>query len=78
MRVTEARLGVRMLKFMDVFWPLVGGRTDPVGCGRVAECRRPDVSIGAGAKRTGPLDRPVGRAAGRWVPVDRFEVVEHV
>ena len=82
MRLTEARQGVRMLKFMDVFgrWEAaelnqldasellgVGERTFRRWCRRYEE-------VG----ETGLRDRRIGRASGRRVPVDRCEEVEHL
>ena len=75
MRLTEARQGVRMLKFMDVF-----GRWDSAELNQVeaAEllgvgertlrrwCRRYEEE-GEG----GLLDRRIGEASGKRVPVDR-------
>ena len=75
MRLTEARQGVRMLKFMDVFgrWEAaelnqldasellgVGERTFRRWCRRYEE-------VG----ETGLRDRRIGKASGRRVPVDR-------
>ena len=82
MRLTEARQGVRMLKFMDVF-----GRWDAAELNQVeaAEllgvgertfrrwCRRYEEEGEAGL-----LDRRIGKASGRRVPVDRCEEVEHL
>src|SRR3984957_13614593 len=82
MRLTEARQGVRMLKFMDVF-----GRWDAAELNQVeaAEflgvgertfrrwCRRYEEDGEAGL-----LDRRIGKASGRRVPVDRCEEVEHL
>ena len=80
MRLTEARQGVRMLKFMDVFgrWEAaelnqldaaellgVGERTFRRWCRRYEE-----------EGEAGLLDRRVGKASGRRVPVDRCEEVE--
>ena len=77
MRLTEARQGVRMLKFMDVFgrWEAaelnqldasellgVGERTFRRWCRRYEE-------VG----ETGLRDRRIGKASGRRVPVDRCE-----
>lgn len=82
MRLTEARQGVRMLKFMDVFgrWEAaelnqldasellgVGERTFRRWCRRYEE-------VG----ETGLRDRRIGKASGRRVPVDRCEEVEHL
>ena len=82
MRLTEARQGVRMLKFMDVFgrWEAaelnqldaaellgVGERTFRRWCRRYEE-----------EGETGLLDRRIGKASGRRVPVDRCEEVEHL
>jgi transposase len=82
MRLTEARQGVRMLKFMDVF-----GRWDSAELNQVeaAEllgvgertfrrwCRRYEED-GEG----GLLDRRIGKASGKRVPVDRCEEVERL
>ena len=82
MRRTEARQGVRMLKFMDVF-----GRWDAAAMNQVeaAEllgvgertfrrwCRRYEEEGEAGL-----LDRRIGRASGKRVPVDRCEEVERL
>ena len=82
MRLTEARQGVRMLKFMDVFgrWEAatltqveaaellgVGERSFRRWCRRYEE-----------EGETGLLDRRIGKASGRRVPVDRCEEVEHL
>jgi hypothetical protein len=82
MRLTDARQGVRMLKFMDVFgrWEAaelnqldasellgVGERTFRRWCRRYEE-------VG----ETGLRDRRIGKASGRRVPVDRCEEVEHL
>ena len=82
MRLTEARQGVRMLKFMDVF-----GRWE------AAELNQLDASelLGVGERtfrrwcrryeeegEAGLLDRRIGKASGRRVPVDRCEEVEHL
>ena len=82
MRRTEARQGVRMLKFMDVF-----GRWDAAELNQVeaAEllgvgertfrrwCRRYEEDGEAGL-----LDRRLGKASGKRVPVDRCEEVERL
>ena len=82
MRLTEARQGVRMLKFMDVF-----GRWDAAELNQVeaAEllgvgertfrrwCRRYEEEGDAGL-----LDRRIGKVSGRRVPVDRCEEVAHL
>ena len=79
MRLTEARQGVRMLKFMDVF-----GRWDAASLNQLeaAEllgvgertfrrwCRRYEEEGEAGL-----LDRRIGKVSGRRVPVDRCEEV---
>jgi transposase len=82
MRLTEARQGVRMLKFMDVFgrWEAatltqleaaellgVGERSFRRWCRRYEE-----------EGETGLLDRRIGKASGRRVPVDRCDEVEHL
>jgi transposase len=82
MRLTEARQGVRMLKFMDVFgrWEAsaltqleaaellgVGERSFRRWCRRYEE-----------EGETGLLDRRIGKASDRRVPVDRCEEVEHL
>ena len=81
MRLTEARQGVHMLKFMDVFgrWDAatltqleaaellgVGERSFRRWCRRYGE-----------EGEAGLLDRRIGKASGRRVPVDRCEEVEH-
>ena len=82
MRRSEARQGVRMLKFMDVF-----GRWDAAELNQVEAsellgvgertfrrwCRRYEEEGEAGL-----LDRRLGKASGRRVPVDRCEEVEHL
>src|ERR1700722_8415300 len=82
MRRSEARQGVRMLKFMDVF-----GRCDAAALNQmeaaellcVSErtfrrwCRRYEEKGEAGL-----LDRRIGRASGKRVPVDRCEEVERL
>lgn len=80
MRRSEARQGVRMLKFMDVFgrWDVaelnqveaaellgVGERTFRRWCRRYEE-----------AGEAGLLDRRIGKASGKRVPVDRCDEVE--
>lgn len=80
MRLTEARQGVRMLKFMDVFgrWETselsqleaaellgMGERTFRRWCRRYEE-----------DGESGLLDRRIGKASGKRVPVDRCEEVE--
>lgn len=80
MRRTEARQGVRMLKFMDVFgrWEAselsqleasellgMGERTFRRWCRRYEE-----------EGESGLLDRRIGKASGKRVPVDRCEEVE--
>ena len=82
MRLTEARQGVRMLKFMDVFgrWDAaslnqleaaellgVGERTFPRRCRRYEE-----------EGEAGLQDRRIGKVSGRRVPVERCEGVEHL
>jgi transposase len=82
MRLTEARQGVRMLKFMDVF-----GRWDAASLNQLeaAEllgvgertfrrwCRRYEEEGEAGLQ-----DRRIGKVSGRRVPVERCEEVEHL
>ena len=82
MRLTEARQGVRMLKFMDVF-----GRWDAAALNQLeaAEllgvgertfrrwCRRYEEEGEAGLQ-----DRRIGKVSGRRVPVERCEEVEHL
>jgi transposase len=82
MRLTEARQGVRMLKFMDVF-----GRWDSAKLNQLeaAElrgvgertfrrwCRRYEEEGEAGL-----LDRRIGKVSGRRAPVDRYEEVERL
>ena len=80
MRRTEARQGVRMMKFMDVFgrWEAaelnqleaaellgVGERTFRRWCRRYEE-----------DGEAGLLDRRLGKASGKRVPVDREQEVE--
>ena len=82
MRRSEARQGVRMLKFIDVFgrWDAatlnqieaaellgVGERTFRRWCRRYEE-----------AGEAGLLDRRLGKASGKRVPVDRCEEVERL
>ena len=82
MRLTEARQGVRMLKFMDVFgrWEAatltqveaaellgVGERSFRRWCRRYEE-----------EGETGLLDRRIGKTSGRRVPMDRCEEEEHL
>src|ERR1051325_1737710 len=82
MRLTGARQGVRMLKFMDVFgrWEAselsqleaalllgVGERTFRRWCRRYEE-----------EGERGLLDRRLGKASGKRVPVDRCDEVEHL
>jgi transposase len=79
---SEARLGVRMLTFMDVFArrdaaelsPVeaaellgVGERTFRCGCRRYEE-----------HGEEGLLDLRLGKASGKRVPVDRYEEVERL
>ena len=72
MRLTEARQGVRMLRFMDVFgrWEAaellgMGERTFRRWCRRYEE-----------EGEAGLLDRRIGKASGKRVPVDRCDEVE--
>src|SRR6478672_7041141 len=80
MRLTEARQGVRMLKFMDVFGRWEAARltqleaAELLGVGERSfrrRCRRYEEE-----GETGLLDRRIGKASGRRVPVDRCEEVE--
>jgi hypothetical protein len=78
MRLTEARQGVHMLKFMDVF-----GRWDAATLTQLEAAEL----LGVGERsfrrygeegEAGLLDRRIGKASGRRVPVDRCEEVEHL
>ena len=80
MRRTEARQGVRMLKFMDVFgrWEASAlsqlEAAELLGMGERTFrrwCRRYEEDGEAGL-----LDRRIGKASGKRVPVDRCEEVE--
>ena len=82
MRLTEARQGVRMLKFMDVFGRWEAARltqleaAELLGVGERSFrrwCRRYEEE-----GETGLLDRRIGKASGRRVPVDRCDEVEHL
>jgi transposase len=82
MRLTEAREGVRMLKFMNVFgrWEAAAltqiEAAELLGVGERSFrrwCRRYEEE-----GETGLLDRRIGKASGRRVPVDRCEEVEHL
>src|ERR1700681_841166 len=82
MRLTEARQGVRRLKFMDVFGRWEAARltqleaAELLGVGERSFrrwCRRYEEE-----GETGLLDRRIGKASGRRVPVDRCEEVEHL
>ena len=82
MRRTEARQGVRMLKFMDVFgrWEAAAlnqlEASELLGVGERTFrrwCRRYEEDGEAGL-----LDRRIGKVSGRRVPVDRCEEVEHL
>ena len=82
MRLTEARQGVRMLKFMDVFgrWEAAAltqlEAAELLGVGERSFrrwCRRYEEE-----GETGLLDRRIGKASDRRVPVDRCEEVEHL
>ena len=82
MRLTEARQGVRMLKFMDVFgrWEAAElNQLDAAELLGVGErtfrrwCRRYEEEGAAGL-----LDRRIGKVSGRRVPVDRCEEVERL
>ncbi len=82
MRLTEAQQGVRMLKFMDVFgrWEAAAltqiEAAELLGVGERSFrrwCRRYEE-----AGEAGLLDRRIGKASGRRVPVDRSEEVEHL
>ncbi len=82
MRLTEARQGVRMLKFMDVFgrWDVarlnqveaakllgVGERTFWRWCRRYEEDGEADL-----------LDRRIGKVSGRRVPAGRCDEIERL
>jgi transposase len=80
MRRTEARQGVRMLRFMDVFgrWEMSElsqlEAAEILGMGERTFrrwCRRYDDE-----GECGLLDRRIGKASGKRVPVDRCEQVE--
>jgi hypothetical protein len=82
MRRPEARQGVRMLKFMDVFgrWDAAElSQLEAAGLLGVGErtfrrwCRRYEDEGVAGL-----LDRRIGKASGKRVPVDRCEEVERL
>jgi len=82
MRLTEARQGIRMLQFMDVIdrWEsalltqLEAAELLGVGEWSVRRwCRRYKEK-----DETGLVDRRIGKASGRRVPVDRCEEVEHL
>src|ERR1700689_2876576 len=82
MRRSEARQGVSLLKFMDVFgrWDAAGGdRLEAGGLlgvgGRTSRrwCQRYEEDGEAGL-----LDRGLGKASGKRVPVDRCEEVERL
>ena len=80
MRLTEARQGIRMLKFMDVF-----GRWE---ASELSQLEAAEL-LGMGERtfrrwsrryeeegEAGLLDRRIGKASGKRVPVDRCEEVE--
>ena len=80
MRLTEARQGIRMLKFMDVFGRWEASElsqleaSELLGMGERTFrrwCRRYEEDGEAGL-----LDRRIGKASGKRVPVDRCEEVE--
>jgi transposase len=82
MRLTEARQGVRMLKFMDVFgrWAAASlnqlEAAELLGVGERTFrrwCRRYEEEGEAGLQ-----DRRIGKVSGRRVPVERCEEVEHL
>jgi transposase len=82
MRLTEARQGVRMLKFLDVFgrWEAAAltqlEAAELLGVGERSFrrwCRRYEEEGG-----TGLFDHRIGKASGRRVPVDRIEEVGHL
>jgi transposase len=82
MRLTEARQGVRMLKFVDVLGRWEASElsqleaADLLGVGERTFrrwCRRYDEGGEAGL-----LDRRIGKASGKRVPVDRCDEVEHL
>jgi transposase len=82
MRLTEARQGVRMLRFMDVFGRWEASELSQLEAAEllgVVErtfrrwCRRYDEGGEAGL-----LDRRIGKVSGKRVPVDRCEEVEHL
>jgi hypothetical protein len=77
MRMTEARQGVRMLRFMDVFGRWVAAALTQLDAAEL-------LGVGERSRRyeeeggTGLLDRWIGNASGRRVPVDWYEEVEHL
>jgi transposase len=80
MRRTEARQGVRMLKFMDVFGRWEASELSQLDAAELLGmgertfrrwCRRYEEDGEAGL-----LDRRIGKASGKRVPVDRSEQVE--
>ena len=80
MRLTEARQGVRMLKFMDVFGRWEASELSQLEAAELLGmgertfrrwCRRYEEDGEAGL-----LDRRIGKASGKRVPVDRCEEVE--
>jgi transposase len=82
MRLTEALQGVRMLKFVDLFGRWEASELSQLEAAEllgVGErtfrrwCRRYDAGGEAGL-----LDRRIGKASGKRVPVDRCEEVEHL
>jgi transposase len=80
MRRTEARQGIRMLKFMDVFGRWEASELSQLEAAELLGmrertfrrwCRRYEEDGDAGL-----LDRRIGKASGKRVPVDRCEEVE--
>ena len=80
MRRTEARQGIRMLKFMDVFGRWEASKLSQLEAAELLGmgertfrrwCRRYEEDGEAGL-----LDRRIGKASGKRVPVDRCEEVE--
>ncbi len=78
MRLTEARQ-VRMLKFMDVFGRWEAARLKRGNCwASVSGASAAGAGVAKKEGETGLLDRRIGKASGRRVPVDRCEEVEHL
>ena len=80
MRLTEARQGVRMLRFMDVFGRWEASELSQLEAAELLGmgertlrrwCRRYEEEGEAGL-----LDRRIGKASGKRVPVDRCDEVE--